>query len=594
MTQRKTGGTIRQYAVAALLPGLALAMQILLWPWIKPLFWFFFFPAVYFSARLSGFRGGMIATLLSLLVIWFYYLAPQGSAVDPASLLTAAMFLAMGYLFSRFSETFHRTQANLEDRFASVFERSGVGVAFVVKGGRYRKVNSKLCEMLGYSREELLARTFLDITHPDEIAASTEIMRRMFDEDVRLAPIEKRFIAKNGGVVWANLTISIARKPDGSPDYNICSIEDITSRKRVEAELKETTARLAEAQRVARLGYWSRNFQTGQIHWSEEIFHLSGRDPTLGPPSDVAEVSHYYTPESWAKLEATIAHARETGVPVECDVEIIRADGARRWATSRGETTRDAKGVPLLAHGTIQDITARKLVEQSLTESEELLHLFIDHAPAALAMLDQDMRYLAVSRRWIESYALEGREIVGRSHYDIFPEIPETWRAIHQRCLAGEVIKAEDDRFERADGSVQHLRWEIRPWRKGDGSAGGIVIFYEDTTEREQARIALKQSEERLRTILDEVPAYIYLKDTEGRYQFANAAVRRLWKTGIDGIIGFGDEKFFDAATVATIRRNDRRVLEDGETLSDEVIRARATTGETSTHLAVKTSPLEP
>jgi len=116
-----------------------------------------------------------------------------------------------------------------------------------------------------------------------------------------------------------------------------------------------------------------------------------------------------------------------------------------------------------------------------------LLRAFVENAPVAIGIFDRDMRYLAVSRRWLEDYRLGDVDLVGRAHYDVFPEIPERWREAHRRGLAGESLGELEDSFERADGQWQHARWALQPWREADGSVGGIVIFTEDITARVQA-----------------------------------------------------------------------------------------------------------
>jgi PAS domain S-box-containing protein len=132
----------------------------------------------------------------------------------------------------------------------------------------------------------------------------------------------------------------------------------------------------------------------------------------------------------------------------------------------------------------------------ALSESEEKLTLFIEHAPVALAMFDREMRYLAVSRRWLDDYVFAGGTIIGRCHDEIFPQAAERWKDVHRRCLAGETMRAEEDRFQRADGTMRWLRWEMRPWLSPAGAIGGSVLFSEDITERKEADIRLHKAQE--------------------------------------------------------------------------------------------------
>jgi len=164
----------------------------------------------------------------------------------------------------------------------------------------------------------------------------------------------------------------------------------------------------------------------------------------------------------------------------------------RRAERALESALEEQKAARLAALNRMEDANAARreteAVASALRESQERLQLLIDHAPAALAMFDRDMRYLAVSRRWREDYGLGERDILGHSHYEIFPEITEAWKVVHRRGLAGEVVTAAEDRFERLDGSVQWLRWEVRPWLAHDGGVGGIVIFSEDITRLIAAR----------------------------------------------------------------------------------------------------------
>jgi PAS domain S-box-containing protein len=126
------------------------------------------------------------------------------------------------------------------------------------------------------------------------------------------------------------------------------------------------------------------------------------------------------------------------------------------------------------------------------------LRLFVDQAPSAIAMFDRDVRYIAVSRRWLRDYGIDHQDVIGRCHYEVFPEISGEWRAIHQRCLRGEVLAREEDPFLRADGSLQWLRWEVRPWRDDAGLIGGLMMFSVDLTAQVLARGEMAAARDRI------------------------------------------------------------------------------------------------
>jgi diguanylate cyclase (GGDEF)-like protein/PAS domain S-box-containing protein len=133
------------------------------------------------------------------------------------------------------------------------------------------------------------------------------------------------------------------------------------------------------------------------------------------------------------------------------------------------------------------DVTDQKSAEVELKRAHARLEAFVKHAPAAVAMFDNDMRYVAHTERWLNDYALKQKSLVGLNHYDVFPEVPVHWREKHQRLLRGGAAeRSDEERFRRADGSENIIRWEVRSWYMPDGTVGGIIMLTEEITERKK------------------------------------------------------------------------------------------------------------
>ncbi len=142
------------------------------------------------------------------------------------------------------------------------------------------------------------------------------------------------------------------------------------------------------------------------------------------------------------------------------------------------------------------EMADREQLEQRWLASAEHLRLFVDHTPAAVSMLDREMKYLTASRRRLRDYGLEEEEIVGRCLYDIVPDIPHRWKEVHRRVLeTGIGESSEEDCYMRADGTVEWSRWKVFPWLTSDGEVGGLILFDEIITERKNLEVQLLQAQ---------------------------------------------------------------------------------------------------
>ncbi|HUE98808.1 MAG TPA: PAS domain S-box protein, partial [Anaerolineales bacterium] len=208
-----------------------------------------------------------------------------------------------------------------------------------------------------------------------------------------------------------------------------------------------------------------------------------------------------------------------------------RKDGRTIYVEANTIALTDANGKMTGFVSVDRDITERRRAQEELQRSEQVLRLFVEHSPASIAMFDREMKYIVTSRRYLIDYKLGDQEVVGRSHYEIFPEIPERWREIHRRCLAGAVESAEEDPFPRLSGKLDWVRWEIRPWYEAQGEIGGIILFSEVITAR-------KQAEEKFRLAIEAAPNAILMVDSSGAILLVNSQTEKYFGYDRGDLIG--------------------------------------------------------
>jgi len=276
---------------------------------------------------------------------------------------------------------------------------------------------------------------------------------------------------------------------------------------RLEAEqlVRASEERLRLAQQAARIGTFERNVRTGVVTWSTDLEPMYGLPPGTFDGTTTAFFQNLIHPDDRAGVMELVDCALKTGNPTAGEWRVLWPDGSVHWIAGRWQVFMDESGEPFRMVGANMDVTERKRTEEALLEvnrnleaqaallqsREELLKIFVKSVPVGVAMLDRDMRYLQVSDRWCADYSVDSSQVLGRSHYELFPDIPQGWKEMHRRALEGETLRADEDPWNREGGTTQWVRWEIRPWRTPSGIVGGILIFAEDITRRKQMEEAI-------------------------------------------------------------------------------------------------------
>ncbi|MEO1431019.1 MAG: PAS domain S-box protein [Cyanobacteria bacterium J06633_8] len=272
--------------------------------------------------------------------------------------------------------------------FKTLFEEAAVGMAQVAIHGKWLKVNRQLCAITGYSDSELLKLSFQDITHPDDLEADLEQVLRLLMGEINSYSLEKRYIRRDGTIVWVNIKPTLVKEADNS-EYFITVIEDISQRKKFEANQKLNYQALSElAQRYqlaikgSQDGIWDWNLKTGDCYFSSEWKKMLGyEDEEL-----INNIDTFFSilhPEDYSRVEARIKEHFQKHVPFDVECRLRHKNNQYLWIRNRARAVWDESGNAIRMTGCIRDIEDWKNVEADLRIVNNQLALAKESAEAA-------------------------------------------------------------------------------------------------------------------------------------------------------------------------------------------------------------------
>lgn len=391
-----------------------------------------------------------------------------------------------------------------EELLRRYFDSGLVGMSIVGPDMKWVQVNDNYCDIFGYSREELLTMSWLDITYPDDMEISHSHNNAMFAGDIDTYSLDKRYIRKDGEIVYVTVSTECVRKTDGSIDYIVVFSQDITEREKSKLALMQSEEKY-------------RSIVETTAEWICEIDVLTGKHTYCNP---AIEAIMGYTAEEFLGMDMLDLIAESDRQRIEAyisqcvadkcgwqklAIQCQHKDGSVRHLESNATAVFDVEdnliGFRVLNH----DITERKQAEQTLRKSEDLLRRYFDAGLVGMSIATADKTWLHVNDAYCKMLGYSQEELQALSWQDLtHPDDLAASYVVHEQIVAGEIDHYSiDKRYIRKNGEIIYCTLSAECFRNEDGTLDSIVVFVQDITDRNLAEQALRKSKEQLQLALE-------------------------------------------------------------------------------------------
>ncbi|MDP2828910.1 MAG: PAS domain S-box protein [Sulfuricellaceae bacterium] len=411
--------------------------------------------------------------------------------------------------------------------------------------------SERIGPLFGYDNlVETSYENFLSAVHPDDRQKVIDAVAACVERGEKY-DIEHRVVWPDGSLRWVLERGDVTRNKNGSPTHMLGVVQDITERRLAGHKRQASEASLANAQRIAHLGNWDYDLVSGQIVWSDEVYRIFGLEPG-GISPDIQSYYHWTHPDDRARLrngeEKTIREGRG-----EILHRIVRPDGSIRHVHLIGEVVADAAGQPLRMTGTVHDITAIKLAEESVRQSEALLRQFYELSPLGIAQNDMDGYYLQVNRAMLDMTGYQEKELLALSCRDITPH--EEYEVTDQRQRDALITTGRYGPYEKEyihrDG---HRVPVVHNGVKVTDTEGREIVWsiVQDISERRQVEQQVRDIGERFRNLVETTADWIWEVNADVCYTYASPRVRDLLGYQPEEVLG---KSLFDLMPPEEIER---------------------------------------